>query len=51
MIIDGTTINKGGKKVEFIEEVFDHCSYKSVLGIKMLRLGFWDSKSFIPLDF
>lgn len=51
MIIDDTTIDKSGKKIEFIGKVFDHCLHKYLLGFKILTLGFWDGKSFIPLDF
>lgn len=51
MIIDDTTIDKTGKKIEFIGKVFDHCLHKYLLGFKILTLGFWDGKSFIPLDF
>lgn len=51
MIVDDTTIDKTGRKIEFIGKVFDHCSHKYLLGFKILTLGFWDSKSFIPLDF
>ena len=51
MIVDDTTIDKTGRKIEFIGKVFDHCSHKYLLGFKILTLGFWDGKSFIPLDF
>jgi hypothetical protein len=51
MIIDDTMIHKTGKKIEFIGKVFDHCMHKCLLGFKVLTLGFWDGKSFIPLDF
>lgn len=51
MVIDDTMIGKTGKKMEFIGRVFDHCAHKYLLGFKILTLGFWDGKSFIPLDF
>lgn len=31
--------------------VFDHCSQFHSFGVKVLALGFWDGKSFVPLDF
>jgi len=51
MIIDDTTLEKTGKRMEFIGKVFDHCTHSYPLGMKVLTLGWWDSKSFIPLDF
>ncbi|MHB1922902.1 MAG: hypothetical protein ACYCOO_11780 [Chitinophagaceae bacterium] len=51
MIVDDTTLDKTGKKMELIGKVFDHCSHSYQLGMKVLTLGWWDSKSFIPLDF
>lgn len=51
MIIDDSTLEKTGKKIEFIGKVFDHCLHSYQLGMKLLTLGWWDGKSFIPLDF
>ena len=51
LIIDDSTLDKCGKKIEFIGKVFDHCSHSYKLGMKLLALGFWDGKSFIPIDF
>jgi hypothetical protein len=51
LIIDDSLIPKSGKKIEFIGKVFDHCSHKYLLGIKFLLIGYWDGKSFAPLDF
>jgi hypothetical protein len=50
-IVDDSLLDKSGKKTEFVGKVFDHCSHTYKLGIKMLTLGCWDSKNFIPLDF
>jgi hypothetical protein len=50
-IIDDSTIEKTGYKIEFIGKVFDHVSRRMVLGYKMLTLGYWDGKSFIGIDF
>lgn len=51
LIVDDTLLAKSGKKMEFIGKVFDHCTGGYKLGMKVLTLGFWDGKSFIPLDF
>lgn len=34
-----------------MSKVFDHVSQRYLLGYKLLCLGFWDGKSFLPLDF
>ncbi|MGP8322332.1 MAG: IS4 family transposase [Methanosarcinaceae archaeon] len=49
-IADDTTLEKSGKKIEHIGRVYDHVKQRMVLGFKMLLLGYWDGKSFIPLD-
>lgn len=51
LIVDDSLLDKKGKKMEFMGKVFDHCTHTYRLGIKLLTLGWWDSKSFIPLDF
>jgi hypothetical protein len=50
-IIDDTDIEKTGKTIEFIGKIFNHVTRRSILGFKMLTLGFWDGKSFIGIDF
>lgn len=50
-IIDDTDLEKTGKTIEFIGKIFSHVFRKSILGFKMLTLGFWDGKSFIANDF
>ena len=51
LIVDDSLLEKSGKKTEFIGKVFDHCSHAYSLGIKVLTVGFWDGKSFVPVDF
>lgn len=51
LIIDDTISPKTGKTIEFIGKVFDHTKHAYNLGMKVLTLGYWDGKSFIPLDF
>ena len=50
-IIDDTTIEKTGKTIEGITEVFDHTTHSFVLGFKLLLLALSDGKSTIPFDF
>jgi len=50
-IIDDTLDQRTGYKIENISYVHDHIIKKSVFGFKNLVLGFFDGKSFIPLDF
>jgi len=51
LIVDDTLLEKSGKKTEFLGKVFNHCSHTYNLGIKVLTLGYWDGKSFLPVDF
>ena len=50
-IVDDTTCEKTGKRIEMIGRVWDHVVQKSILGFKFLVLGYWDGKSFLPVDF
>jgi len=51
LIFDDTTIEKSGKKMEYIGRVWDHVKQQSVLGFKILVMLYWDGISSIPLDF
>lgn len=51
LIIDDTTIEKSGFKIERIGRVFDHVVGKYVLGFKILLCAFTDGVSTIPFDF
>lgn len=51
LIFDDTTVEKSGKKMEFLGRVWDHVKQRSVLGFKILVMLYWDGKSSIPLDF
>lgn len=50
-IIDDTVIEKTGKSIEGVTTVWDHVKHKSVLGLKMLVLGYWDGLNFLGVDF
>ena len=51
LIIDDSTLHKTGKTIEGIGYVHDHVTNAHVLGYKLLVIGFWDGRSFIPVDF
>ena len=51
LILDDSTLNKSGLKIENMGKVWDHTLNRSVLGFKMLACSFWDGVSNIPLDF
>lgn len=51
LIFDDTTVEKSGKKIEYLGRVWDHVKQRSVLGFKILVMLYWDGKSSIPLDF
>ncbi len=50
-IIDDTDLEKTGKTIEFIGRIFNHVLHRSVLGMKLLALCYWDGKSLITTDF
>jgi len=50
-IFDDTDIHKTGQKIEGISKIWSHVQHRSILGFKGLFLGFWDGKSFLPIDF
>ena len=51
LIVDDSLLPKSGNKIELIGKVYDHCCHTYKLGMKLLTLGYWDGKSFIPIDF
>ena len=51
LIFDDTLLEKTGKYIEKISRVWDHVTQRSVLGFKLLVMGYWDGMSFIPVDF
>jgi len=50
-IADDSDIEKRGRKFEGISRIFNHVIHRHILGFKLLVLGLWDGKSFIPVDF
>jgi len=51
IIFDDSAIQKTGKSMECVGYVHDHVTDAHILGYKLLVCGFWDSGSFIPIDF
>lgn len=51
LVLDDSVLGKTGKKIERIGMLWDHVFQRYVLGFKLLCLGYWDGKSFVPLDF
>lgn len=50
-IFDDSPIEKTGKSIEGVGYIHDHVKDLHILGFKLLVCGFWDGKSFIPIDF
>ncbi|OQY04389.1 MAG: hypothetical protein B6I20_03080, partial [Bacteroidetes bacterium 4572_117] len=50
-IFDDSPIEKTGKSIERAGYIHDHVKDLYILGFKLLVCGFWDGKSFIPIDF
>ena len=51
IIFDDTSLEKTGKHIEGIGFVYDHVKHLHIRGFKLLVGGFFDGRSFIPLDF
>jgi hypothetical protein len=51
LIVDDTDLRKTGKGIENVSRIWSHVAHTSVLGFKGLFLGYWDSKTFLGLDF
>lgn len=51
IILDDSTLEKAGNKIEKISRVNNHVSGRFILGFKLLVCGFWNGESFIPIDF
>ena len=51
LIIDDTDAPKRGEHLELIGRIFSHVLQKSILGYKILMLGFNNGSGFVPIDF
>ena len=50
-ILDDTTFQKSGIRIEGISKVFDHVTHNFIYGMKCLTLALSDGKSCYPIDF
>jgi len=51
LIIDDSLLEKTGKRIEFIGKVFDHITKRTMLGFRILLLGYWDGVTMNPHRF
>ena len=51
LIVDDTDLKKTGKGIEHVSRIWSHVAHSAVLGFKGLFLGYWDSKTFLGIDF
>jgi len=51
LVLDDSDIEKRGKKIEKVSRIWNHVRQLSIFGFKLLVLGYYDGKSFIPVDF
>lgn len=50
-ILDDTTFQKSGIRIEGVSKVFDHVTHSFIYGMKCLTLALSDGKSCYPIDF
>ena len=50
-IIDDSFTSKSGKCIEKVSKMWDHVTHLYLFGFKINVLGYWDGKTFIPVDF
>ena len=50
-ILDDTTFQKNGIRIEGVSKVFDHVTHNFIYGMKCLTLALFDGKSCYPIDF
>lgn len=50
-VVDDSFLGKTGQLIEGVSKMWDHVSSRHLLGFKFLCLGYWDGRSFLPLDF
>ena len=51
LVADLSLLKKTGKHIEFVSRMFDHGSKQSILCFPTLFLGYFDGRSFFPIDF
>lgn len=51
LIIDDSLLAKTGRRMEFTGRLWDHVTHRSLLGLRLLLLCYYDGKSTLPVDF
>jgi hypothetical protein len=51
LILDDTLLMKTSRFSEGVSKIYDHAKHGFFWGYRLLQIGLWDGKSFIPLDF
>jgi hypothetical protein len=51
LVVDTTLIKKTGPCIEFVSRMYDHVSKSHIVCFPTLFLGYFDGRSFFPLDF
>lgn len=51
LIMDDSLLPKTGRKIEFVGRLWDHVTHRSLLGLRLLLMCYYDGKSTIPVDF
>ena len=51
LIIDDSLLTKTGRKIEYVSRLWDHVTHRSLLGLRLLLMCYYDGKSTIPVDF
>lgn len=51
LIMDDSLLPKTGRKMEYVGRLWDHVTHRSLLGLRLLLMCYYDGKSTIPVDF
>lgn len=51
LIIDDSLLEKTGRKIEYVSRLWDHVTHRSLLGLRLLLMCYYDGKSTLPVDF
>jgi len=49
--VDDTLLRKSGTTIEGVSMLWDDVNMRSVMGFRMLLLGYFDGMSFLPINF
>ncbi len=51
LILDDSLLPKRGRRIEKVSRLWDHVTHRSLLGLRLLLMCYYDGKSTIPVDF